>query len=144
MLPPKHSWDNNLFLSLAYPGGSPLLSHLQMPGPQARTPSPCITGFLILSFPKPLLLHTQLQSLNSCFPDPPTIISQKEHWLTTSSIPHVHSPFSLLPRPQPKALTPALGEFLPKVLQRWLQNRYQRQTCRLAQDQVTMCELILA
>lgn len=145
MLPPKCSCGNSLFVSPAHSGGS-LLAPLQMPAPQARNHSPCITGFLILSFPKPLLLHTQSQSLKSCFPAPPAITSEKEHRLLTFSILNVHNPFSLLsepiplPHPQWKALIPALV----KCSSDGCRTDTGAKTCHLTQDQLSMCELMLA
>lgn len=94
-LTPKSSWHYSLFLSLSCSDRSPFLTVLQNPAPQAKTPSPYVTGFLILSFPNPRLLHTQPQCLNFCFPPLPTITSQIKYSLLTSftaSFPHFLSP----------------------------------------------------
>lgn len=133
MLPPKWSWDNSFFLSPAF-----FLLHPKPQLPMQGPPSHTEEDFWFYHCPK---LYCSTHSSPSMIPASLAITLQKP-WPLTSSIFHVHRPLSLLsepiplPHPQLKTLTPALAEFLSKVLQRWLQSRHGNPACHLTQDQV--------
>lgn len=97
LLTPKRSWHNNLFLSFALSFGSSLLTPLQNPAPQAKTPSPYVVGFLIPLFPKS---HTASHTTSV----PKFLLPSSSHnYFTDEALTAdlFHSPFSLLSEPIP-------------------------------------------